>query len=69
LFSQNEAYADYLDRFFIKHNLPFASWIHDLEKENFHATAETLLAESDSVGELATKEVMEQSIPIEARAD
>src|SRR5216683_1059059 len=56
LFSQREAYADYLDRFFLKHNLPYVSWIHDLEKERFHSSAETLLAESEDAGELAAKE-------------
>src|SRR6267142_112083 len=64
LFGQSEAHADYLDRFFLKHNLPFVSWIHDLEKEKFHSTAETLLAESDNAGELTAKEVMEQSVPL-----
>jgi len=58
LFSQREAYADYLDRFFLKHNLPYVSWIHDLEKERFHSTAETLLAESEDAGELVAKELM-----------
>jgi len=63
LFSQSEEHADYLDRFFLKHNHPFVSWIHDLENERFHSTAETLLAESDHAGELAAKEVIEQSVP------
>lgn len=69
LFSQREAYADYLDRFFLNHNLPYVSWIHDLEKERFHSTAETLLAESEDAGELAAKEVTEQIVAMEARAD
>jgi nuclear pore complex protein Nup133 len=68
LFSQNEAHSDYLDKFFLKHNRPFASWIQDLDKERFHSAAETLLAESENAGELAAKEVMESHIP-SARAD
>ena len=69
MFSQNQAYADYLDRFFLKHNTPHVSWIHDLEKERFNSTAETLLAESENAGELAAKEVIEQIVPPEARTD
>lgn len=69
LFSQNRAYADYLDRFFLKHNTPHVSWIHDLEKERFNSTAETLLAESENAGELAAKEVIEQIVPLKPRAD
>jgi len=69
LFSQSQAYTDYLDRFFLKHNTPHVSWIHDLEKERFNSTAETLLAESENAGELAAKEVIEQIVPLEARAD
>jgi len=69
LFSQNQAYADYLDRFFLKHNTPHVSWIHDLETERFNSTAETLLAESENAGELAAKEVTEQIVPLDVRAD
>lgn len=69
LFSQNQAYADYLDRFFLKHNTPHVSWIHDLETERFNSTAETLLAESENAGELAAKEVIEQIVLLDARAD
>ncbi|KAH9966798.1 Non-repetitive/WGA-negative nucleoporin C-terminal-domain-containing protein [Russula dissimulans] len=57
-FSQSDSYADYLDRFFLKHNRPFVSWIQDLEKERFQSAAETLLAESENVGDLAAKELM-----------
>jgi len=69
LFSQSQAYTDYLDRFFLKHNTPHVSWIHDLEKERFSSTAETLLGESENAGELAAKEVIEQIVPLEARAN
>lgn len=58
LFSQGEATADYLDRFFAKHNRPFVSWVQDLEKERFHSAAETLLGESENAGDLAAKELM-----------
>ncbi|KAI9509614.1 Non-repetitive/WGA-negative nucleoporin C-terminal-domain-containing protein [Russula earlei] len=57
-FGQNDAYADYLDRFFLKRNHPFVSWIQDLAKERFHSAAETLLAESENAGDLAAKELM-----------
>jgi hypothetical protein len=69
LFSQNQTYADYLDRFFLKHNTPHVSWIHDLGTERFNSTAETLLAESENAGELAAKEVIEQIVPLDAKAD
>jgi nuclear pore complex protein Nup133 len=68
LFGQSEAHGDYLDKFFLKHNRPFASWIQDLDKERFHSAAGTLLAESENVGDLAAKEVMEYHVP-NARAD
>jgi len=58
LFSQGEATADYLDKFFAKHNRPFVSWVQDLEKERFHSAAETLLGESENAGDLAAKELM-----------
>ncbi|KAN0123739.1 Non-repetitive/WGA-negative nucleoporin C-terminal domain containing protein [Russula decolorans] len=58
LFSQGEATADYLDRFFAKHNRPFVSWVQDLEKDRFHSAAETLLGESENAGDLAAKELM-----------
>lgn len=58
LFSQSEAYSDYLDKFFLKHDRPLISWIQDLDKEKFYSAAETLLAESDNAGDLAAKEVM-----------
>jgi nuclear pore complex protein Nup133 len=58
LFSQGEATADYLDRFFAKHNRPFVSWVQDLEKDRFHSAAETLLGESENAGDLAAKEVI-----------
>ncbi|KAH9981165.1 Non-repetitive/WGA-negative nucleoporin C-terminal-domain-containing protein [Lactifluus volemus] len=58
LFSQSEAYSDYLDKFFLKHDRPFISWIQDLDKEKFHSAAESLLAESENAGDLAAKELM-----------
>jgi nuclear pore complex protein Nup133 len=58
LFSQSEVYGDYLDKFFLKHDRPFVSWIQDLDKDRFHSAAETLLAESENSGDLAAKEVM-----------
>jgi hypothetical protein len=67
--SQSDAYASYLNKFFLKNNHPFVSWIQDLEKERFHSAAETLLAESENAGYLAAKEVMESSVPIKTRAD
>jgi nuclear pore complex protein Nup133 len=69
LFSQSGVYGDYLDKFFLKNNRPFISWIQDLDKERFHPAAETLLAESESAGDLAAKEVTKRHIPIEAGTD
>ena len=60
MFSQSERHPDYLDEFFRKKNRPLVSWIQDLEKERFHSAAETLLAESENVGDLAAKEVIDQ---------
>jgi len=60
LFSQRERHTDYLDMFFLKNNRPLVSWIQDLEMERFHSAAETLLAESENVGDLAAKEVINQ---------
>jgi len=57
-FSQSDSYTDFLDRFFLKHNRPFVSWIQDLENERFQSAAETLLAESENAGDLAAKELM-----------
>ena len=69
LFSQSEVYGDYLDKFFLKNNRPFISWIQDLDKERFHPAAETLLAESENAGDLAAKEVTKRHIPTKAGAD
>jgi nuclear pore complex protein Nup133 len=58
LFSQSERHPDYLDEFLRKKNRPLVSWIQDLEKERFRSAAETLLAESENVGDLAAKELI-----------
>ena len=69
MFSQGGTYTDYLDRFFLKNNRQFVSWIEDLEKDRFHSAAETLLAESENAGDLAAKEVTERLVHMEASAD
>jgi len=57
MFAQEEAYGDYIDRFFAKHPYPSISWIHDLEKQRYGAAAEALLSDAHDAEELATKEV------------
>ncbi|KAI0273769.1 Non-repetitive/WGA-negative nucleoporin C-terminal-domain-containing protein [Gloeopeniophorella convolvens] len=57
LFSQGDAYANYLDRF-LENGRPTVSWIQYLKNERFQRAAETLLAESETAGDLAAKELM-----------
>ena len=47
----------YLDRFFAEHDYPNISWIHQLNKENYALTSETLLDQADSAPELSSKQV------------
>ncbi|KAI0065375.1 hypothetical protein BV25DRAFT_1880143 [Artomyces pyxidatus] len=58
MFQHEEAYTDYLDKFFSKHSYPSISWIHDLHKGQYDSAAESLLVESENAGNLAVKQLM-----------
>ena len=57
MFAQEEAYGEYVDRFFAQNPHPNISWINDIGKHRFGAAASALFGESRHTGDLETKHV------------
>lgn len=57
IFSQEDVYGEYIDRFFAEQHHPSISWVNDLGKARFSAASRTLLEESRNAGDLEMKHV------------
>ncbi|KII88453.1 hypothetical protein PLICRDRAFT_110437 [Plicaturopsis crispa FD-325 SS-3] len=58
MFAQEDAYGEYMDKFFDQHPHPSISWIHDLGKGRHGAASETLLIQAQGAKDLASKHLM-----------
>lgn len=57
MFAQEDLYSIYFDRFFASNPHPNISWLHDLGKGRYEATAQTLLEEANRSTNLPSKQV------------
>ena len=57
MFAQDEAYGEYVDKFFADNSHPNISWINDVGKHRCGAAANALFGESRRAADLETKHV------------
>lgn len=57
MFSQDEAYSAYMDKFFERNPTTSISWLHDLGKKRHREAAEALLIEAQQTVNLEVKHV------------
>lgn len=57
MFAQEEAYGEYVDKFFAENPHPNISWINDIGKSRYGEATDTLFGESRRAGDLETKHV------------
>ena len=61
MFAQEEISGGYTDKFFAENPSNAISWLDDLRKERYGATAESLLAESEKINNLEVTHVRQNA--------
>lgn len=57
MFAQDDAYSEYVDKFFVDSSHPNISWINDVGKHRYGAAASALFGETKRAADLETKHV------------